>query len=185
MRAATPARNARNMTQVLAEYLGFRLAAVDGVLARLVATSRRVGGPRESPREWGLAIRNSTSGVPGLSAVSVTDARRHDPLFDHSSDQGRRLVGSAGLPEAEDRPSEPPHRRAADRDHRRRPDPRPARPAADRSPGAIHRHRHRDARPRPSQGFRRGLRFRRSRRRLGPAAHGRRPVPPDFRRRRP
>jgi hypothetical protein len=68
------ARNARNMTQVLAEYLGFRLAAVDGALARLVATSRKVGGPTESPREWGLAIRNSTSGVPGLSAVSITDA---------------------------------------------------------------------------------------------------------------
>jgi hypothetical protein len=68
------ARNASNMTQVLVEYLGFRLAAVDGALARLVATSRKVGGPSESPREWGLAIRNSTSGVPGLSAVSVTDA---------------------------------------------------------------------------------------------------------------
>ncbi len=67
-------RTARNMTQVLAEYLGFRLAAVDGVLARLVATSRRLGGPNESPREWGSVIRNSTSGVPGLSAVSVTDA---------------------------------------------------------------------------------------------------------------
>jgi hypothetical protein len=68
------ARNARNMSQVLAEYLGFRLAAVDGVLARLVATSRKVGGPTGSPREWGLAIRNSTSGVPCLSAVSVTDS---------------------------------------------------------------------------------------------------------------
>jgi hypothetical protein len=68
------ARNARNMTQVLAEYLGFRLAAVDGALARLVATSRRVGGPSLEPREWGLAMRNSTSGVPGLSAVSVTNS---------------------------------------------------------------------------------------------------------------
>jgi hypothetical protein len=68
------ARNARNMSQVLAEYLGFRLAAVDGVLARLVATSRRLGGPSLSPREWGIAIRNSTSGVPGLSAVSVTNS---------------------------------------------------------------------------------------------------------------
>lgn len=68
------ARNARNMSQVLAEYLGFRLSAVDGALARLVATSRRLSGPTGSPREWGLAIRNSTSGVPGLSAVIVTDA---------------------------------------------------------------------------------------------------------------
>jgi hypothetical protein len=68
------ARTARNMSQVLAEYLGFRLAAVDGVLARLVATSRRLGGPSLESREWGLAIRGSTSGVPGLSAVSITDA---------------------------------------------------------------------------------------------------------------
>jgi hypothetical protein len=68
------ARNARNISQVLAEYLGFRLAAVDGVLARLVATSRRLGGPSLSPREWGLAIRSSTSGVPGLSAVSITNS---------------------------------------------------------------------------------------------------------------
>lgn len=68
------ARNAGNMTEVLAEYLNIRLAAVDSVLARMVATSRRLGGPSLSPREWGLAIRSSTSGVPGLSAVSITNS---------------------------------------------------------------------------------------------------------------
>jgi hypothetical protein len=62
------------MTQVLAEYLSFRLAAVDGVLARMVATSRRLGGPSLSPREWGLAMRSATSGVPGLSSVAITDS---------------------------------------------------------------------------------------------------------------
>ena len=36
-------RSAENLADVLSEYLGIRLAAIDGVLFRVVATSRRIG----------------------------------------------------------------------------------------------------------------------------------------------
>ena len=67
-------RSAENLADVLSEYLGIRLAAIDGVLFRVVATSRRIGGPAASEREWSTALRTATSGVPGIGSIVITNA---------------------------------------------------------------------------------------------------------------
>jgi hypothetical protein len=67
-------RSAENLADVLSEYLGIRLAMVDGVLFRVVGNSRRIGGPAASEREWSTALRTATSGVPGVSSIVITDA---------------------------------------------------------------------------------------------------------------
>jgi hypothetical protein len=67
-------RSVENLADVLSEYLGIRLAAIDGVLFRVVATSRRIGGPAASDREWSTALRTATSGVPGIGSIIITDA---------------------------------------------------------------------------------------------------------------
>jgi hypothetical protein len=66
-------RNAANLASVLSEYLKIRLTAVDGLLSRMVATSRRVGGPAGSEREWRMALRTAASGISGVSSVSIVD----------------------------------------------------------------------------------------------------------------
>jgi hypothetical protein len=40
----------------------------------VVASSRRIGGPAASEREWSTALRTATSGVPGIGSIVVTDA---------------------------------------------------------------------------------------------------------------
>jgi hypothetical protein len=67
-------RNAENLASVLSEYLGIRLGTIDSVLTKVVASSRRIGGPGASEREWSTALRTATSGVTGLSAIVITDA---------------------------------------------------------------------------------------------------------------
>lgn len=67
-------RTAENLAEVLSEYLEIRIAMVDGVLSRVVAGSRRIGGPAASEREWSTALRTATSGVPGISSIVITDA---------------------------------------------------------------------------------------------------------------
>lgn len=67
-------RSAENLAEVLSEYLAVRLATIDGVLFRVVASSRRIGGPAASEREWSTALRTAISGVPGVSSIIITDA---------------------------------------------------------------------------------------------------------------
>ena len=75
-------RGAENLADVLSEYLEIRLGAIDGVLFRVVAGSRRIGGPTASEREWATALRTAMSGVSGLSSVIITDA---DGVVAHST----------------------------------------------------------------------------------------------------
>jgi hypothetical protein len=75
-------RNAENLADVLSQYLEIRLGAIDGVLFRVVASSRRIGGPAASEREWATALRTAMSGVTGLSSIIITDA---DGVVAHST----------------------------------------------------------------------------------------------------
>ena len=80
--AAAGRRNAENLVDVLSDYLVIRLGPVDGVLSRVVASSRRIGGPKGPEKEWASALRTAASGVAGLSAVVITDA---DGIVTHST----------------------------------------------------------------------------------------------------
>jgi hypothetical protein len=67
-------REAGNLAALLSEYLVIRLRGIDGVLARIAADNRRIGGPEGSEREWAAAMRSAIAGVPGLSSLVVLDA---------------------------------------------------------------------------------------------------------------
>jgi hypothetical protein len=67
-------RSAENLANVLSEYLVVRLGAIDGLLSRVVANSRKIGGPEGSDKEWMSALRSATTGVPGISSVVILDA---------------------------------------------------------------------------------------------------------------
>jgi hypothetical protein len=67
-------RNAENLADVLSEYLVIRLGAIDGLLSRIVAASRRIGGPEGPGREWTSVLRSAAAGIPGVSSIVVLDA---------------------------------------------------------------------------------------------------------------
>lgn len=61
------------LSDLLSEYLVIRLRGVDGVLSRIAADNRRIGGPEGSEREWASALRSAIAGVSGLSSLVVLD----------------------------------------------------------------------------------------------------------------
>jgi hypothetical protein len=67
-------QSAANLAEVLSEYLVVRLGAIDGLLSKIVASSRRIGGPEGPPREWTSVLRSAMTGIPGVSAVVILDA---------------------------------------------------------------------------------------------------------------
>jgi hypothetical protein len=67
-------RSTENLAEVLSEYLVIRMGAVDGMLSKIIAGSRRIGGPEGPDRDWTSILRGATTGVPGVSSIVILDA---------------------------------------------------------------------------------------------------------------